>query len=131
MLEELGDVVQGWLTTRTVRGSRYVRKASATSPIQKRRIFSSEGTVTNPRASSTLRGVEEIIKLAREAPAPGLSGAPYKVFKQRPRLQEHLGMVLKVIWRKEKVPHQCTHVQNERSSRLLTCIIHLDQSHTG
>lgn len=46
----------------------------------------------------SLKEVEEVVKAACSASAPGTSGVPYIVYKCCPQLQRHLWKVWKVIW---------------------------------
>ncbi|XP_019639899.1 PREDICTED: uncharacterized protein LOC109481744 [Branchiostoma belcheri] len=51
-----------------------------------------------------LAEVKEVIKKARAGSAPGPSGIPYKVYKKCPKLARRLWKLLKVVWRKKKIP---------------------------
>ena len=57
---------------------------------------------TNPfyMAEPRLKEVEDIVKKARAASAPGPDGIPYKVHKYCPRLTTRLWKVLRVMWRR-------------------------------
>lgn len=50
--------------------------------------------------------VQEVVKGARTASAPGPSGVPYTVYKRCPQLLRHLWKILRVIWRRGKVAGQ-------------------------
>lgn len=50
--------------------------------------------------------VQEIVKGARTASAPGPSGVPYSVYKCCPQLLRHLWKILRVIWHSIKVADQ-------------------------
>ncbi|XP_023810165.1 uncharacterized protein LOC105353972 [Oryzias latipes] len=54
----------------------------------------------------SLKEVEEIIKAARWASTPGPSGVPYVAYKRCPQLLRHLWKILRVIWRRGRVPDQ-------------------------
>lgn len=54
----------------------------------------------------TLSEVQEVVKGARTASAPGPSGVPYTVYKRCPQLLRHLWKILRVIWRRGKVANQ-------------------------
>ena len=53
-----------------------------------------------------LSEVKETLKKARNSSAPGPNGIPYRVYKMCPRLTRRLWLLLKAIWRKEKVPEE-------------------------
>ncbi|XP_049336392.1 uncharacterized protein LOC125802421 [Astyanax mexicanus] len=59
----------------------------------------------------SLKEVEEVVKAARSASAPGPSGTPYLVYKRCPGLLRHLWKILKVIWRRGKVADQWRHAE--------------------
>ncbi|XP_069125599.1 uncharacterized protein [Argopecten irradians] len=48
--------------------------------------------------------VQEIVKKARSGSATGPNRIPYTVFKNCPKILRHLLKLLKVIWRKGKIP---------------------------
>ncbi|XP_052268662.1 uncharacterized protein LOC127870041 [Dreissena polymorpha] len=52
----------------------------------------------------TMKEVSDVVKKARSGSAPGPNGIPYKVYKMCPMLLRRLWTLLKVIWRKGKVP---------------------------
>ncbi|XP_052234917.1 uncharacterized protein LOC127847189 [Dreissena polymorpha] len=52
----------------------------------------------------TLKEVSEEVQKARDGSAPGPNGIPYKVYKMCPKLLRRLWNLLKVVWRKGKVP---------------------------
>ena len=52
----------------------------------------------------TWREVEEVVKKARTASAPGPSGLPYKVYKKCPLLLRRLWKILRTIWAKGHIP---------------------------
>ena len=52
----------------------------------------------------TWKEVNETVKKARASSAPGPNCIPYKVYKKCPKVLRHLWKLLKVIWRKGKVP---------------------------
>ena len=52
----------------------------------------------------TLKEVSEVVQKARAGSAPGPNGIPYKVYKMCPKLLRRLWNLLKVVWRKGKVP---------------------------
>ncbi|XP_035691401.1 uncharacterized protein LOC118426238 [Branchiostoma floridae] len=51
-----------------------------------------------------LSEVKEVVQKARAGSAPGPSGITYKVYKKCPKLVRRLWKLLKVLWRKEKIP---------------------------
>ncbi|XP_035683116.1 uncharacterized protein LOC118420431 [Branchiostoma floridae] len=53
-----------------------------------------------------LAEVKEVIRKARAGSAPGPSGIPYRVYKKCPKLTRRLWSLLKVVWRKKKVPQE-------------------------
>jgi hypothetical protein len=52
----------------------------------------------------TWKEVTDIVKKSRSASAPGTNGIPYKVYKKCPKILRHLWKLMKVIWRKGKIP---------------------------
>ncbi|XP_069133240.1 uncharacterized protein [Argopecten irradians] len=52
----------------------------------------------------TMKGVSEVVKKARTASAPGPNGIPYKVYKKCPKLLHRLWKLMKVVWRKGRIP---------------------------
>nr|XP_023657820.1 uncharacterized protein LOC111838758 [Paramormyrops kingsleyae] len=52
----------------------------------------------------TWKEVEEVVKKARTASAPGPSGLPYKVYKKCPLLLRRLWKLLRKIWVKGRIP---------------------------
>ncbi|XP_063058826.1 uncharacterized protein LOC134452393 [Engraulis encrasicolus] len=50
--------------------------------------------------------IQEVVKGARSASAPGPSGVPYTVYKRCPQLLRHLWKLLRVIWRRGHVAGQ-------------------------
>ena len=54
----------------------------------------------------TLSEVKKVVHSARSCSAPGPSGVPYRVYKRCPGLLVRLWKMLKVIWRRGKVPSQ-------------------------
>ncbi|CAC5377986.1 unnamed protein product [Mytilus coruscus] len=48
--------------------------------------------------------VSDVVKKARSASSPGPNGIPYKVYKKCPKILKHLWRLLKVVWRKGKIP---------------------------
>ncbi|XP_045174487.2 uncharacterized protein LOC123535800 [Mercenaria mercenaria] len=48
--------------------------------------------------------IRDIVMKARSCSAPGPSGIPYKVYKKCPKLLKRLSVLLRVIWKKGKVP---------------------------
>ena len=52
----------------------------------------------------TFSEVQVVVRKARSSSAPGPNGIPYKVYKMCPNLLRILWSLLRVIWRKEKVP---------------------------
>ncbi|XP_035990671.1 uncharacterized protein LOC118562404 [Fundulus heteroclitus] len=59
----------------------------------------------------SLKEVEEVVKAARSASAPGPSGTPYLVYKRCPGIRRHLWRIMKVIWRRGKVANQWRHAE--------------------
>lgn len=53
-----------------------------------------------------LNEVREVVCKARACSAPGPSGTTYKVYKNCPRLLRRLWKILRVFWRKGKIPDQ-------------------------
>ena len=53
-----------------------------------------------------LSEVNEAVKKGRNCSAPGPNGIPYKVYKMCPKLTRRLWLLMKVVWRKEKVPEE-------------------------
>ena len=51
-----------------------------------------------------MKEASDVVKKARSGSAPGPNGIPYKVYKMCPMLLRRLWTLLKVIWRKGKVP---------------------------
>ncbi|KAI8517813.1 hypothetical protein Bbelb_038300 [Branchiostoma belcheri] len=51
-----------------------------------------------------LAEVKDVIRKARAGAAPGPSGIIYRVYKKCPRLTRRLWSLLKVVWRKKKLP---------------------------
>ena len=58
--------------------------------------------VSEPKLSE----IRDVVKKARSSSAPGPNGIPYKVYKMCPQLTRRLWRLIKVIWRKEKVPEE-------------------------
>ena len=58
--------------------------------------------VSEPKLSE----IRDVVKKARSSSAPGPNGIPYKVYKMCPLLTRRLWRLIKVIWRKEKVPEE-------------------------
>ena len=56
--------------------------------------------ISEPR----LQEVKTIVKEARAASAPGPNGIPYKVYKNCPKLTARLWRLMKVVWRRGKLP---------------------------
>ena len=54
----------------------------------------------------TLNEVRKVVQAARSCSAPGPSGVPYRVYKHCPKLLTRLWKILKVIWRRGKIPAQ-------------------------
>ncbi|XP_038159099.1 uncharacterized protein LOC119796966 [Cyprinodon tularosa] len=52
----------------------------------------------------TWKEVEEVVKKARTASAPGPSGVPYKVYKKCPLLLRRLWKLFRTIWAKGSIP---------------------------
>ena len=52
----------------------------------------------------SFKGITEVMKKARAGSAPGPNVIPYKVYKMCPKLLRRLWTILKVTWRKCKVP---------------------------
>ncbi|XP_033747101.1 uncharacterized protein LOC117332324 [Pecten maximus] len=63
-----------------------------------------EPTIPLDEKEPTWKEVVEVVKKARSGSAPGPSGIPYKVYKMCPKLLRRLWRLLKVIWRKGKIP---------------------------
>ena len=55
-------------------------------------------------SETTWSEVQEVVKRARSGSAPGPNGIPYRVYKYCPKLLRRLWKMLKVVWRKGKVP---------------------------
>ena len=55
-------------------------------------------------AEPRLAEVDRFIMRARSVAAPGPNGVPYKVYKKCEKLRKYLWRLLKVVWRKGKVP---------------------------
>ncbi|XP_053332775.1 uncharacterized protein LOC128506382 [Clarias gariepinus] len=53
-----------------------------------------------------LKEVREVVHKARASSAPGPSGTSYKVYKYCPKLLQRLWKILRVFWRKGKIPDQ-------------------------
>ncbi|XP_063054019.1 uncharacterized protein LOC134448252 [Engraulis encrasicolus] len=53
-----------------------------------------------------LRETKEVVHKARACSAPGPSGTSYKVYKNCPKLLLRLWKILRVFWRKGKIPQQ-------------------------
>ncbi|XP_019617765.1 PREDICTED: uncharacterized protein LOC109465064 [Branchiostoma belcheri] len=51
-----------------------------------------------------LAEVKDVIRKARAGAAPGPSGIIYRIYKKCPRLTRRLWSLLKVVWRKKKLP---------------------------
>lgn len=54
-------------------------------------------------AEPSWKEVEEVIKRARAASAPGPNGIPYRVYKSCPRLARRLWRLIRVAWRRGKM----------------------------
>ncbi|XP_052261255.1 uncharacterized protein LOC127865289 [Dreissena polymorpha] len=52
----------------------------------------------------SLSEVQHVVKKARTGSSPGPNGTPYRVFKMCPGILRKLWSVLRVIWRKGKIP---------------------------
>lgn len=68
--------------------------------------------------------IEEVIKAARSASAPGPSGVPYSMYTHCPRILHHLWKILKVFWRKGRVADhwRCTEgvwIPKEENSKVI------------
>lgn len=57
-------------------------------------------------AELQLKEVREVVGKARASSAPGPSGTSYKVYKNCPRLLLRLWKLLRVIWRRGRIPEQ-------------------------
>ena len=64
----------------------------------------SEPTTLLDVKEPTLKEITEVVKKARTGSAPGPNGIPYKVYKMCPKCLRRQCNLLKVIWRKDKVP---------------------------
>ena len=53
-----------------------------------------------------LKEVRDVVHRARASSAPGPSGTSYKVYKNCPKLLRRLWKILRVIWRRGKIPDQ-------------------------
>ncbi|XP_069108263.1 uncharacterized protein [Argopecten irradians] len=51
-----------------------------------------------------MKEVSEVVKKARAASAPGPNGIPYNVCKKCPKLLHRLWKLMKVVWRKGRIP---------------------------
>ncbi|KAK7880264.1 hypothetical protein WMY93_030631 [Mugilogobius chulae] len=61
-------------------------------------------TVSYDVSELRLSEVSEVIKKARAGSAPGPSGTCYKVYKNCPKLLTRLWKILRVIWRRGRIP---------------------------
>ncbi len=52
----------------------------------------------------SLSEVQHVVKKARTGSAPGPNGIPYRVYKMCPGILRKLWSLLRVIWRKGKIP---------------------------
>ena len=52
----------------------------------------------------TRKEIVDIVKKSRSASTPRQNGIPYKVYNKCPRILKHLWRLLKVVWRKGKIP---------------------------
>ena len=52
----------------------------------------------------TWKEVKDVVTKARSGSAPGPSGIPYKVYKMCPKLLRRLWSLIRVVWRKGKIP---------------------------
>lgn len=59
----------------------------------------------------TFLEVKEVVRKARTGSAPGPNKIPYKVYKMCPLLLRRLWNLLKVIWRKGKIPDEWQHAE--------------------
>ena len=57
-------------------------------------------------AEPSIKEVTAVLKKARAASAPGPNGIPYKVYKNCPRLARLLWKLIKVIWRRGRLPEE-------------------------
>ena len=62
-----------------------------------------EPTTAFDESEPKLKEVEEIIKKARAASAPGPNGITYRVYKSCPRLARRLWRLLRVAWRRGRM----------------------------
>jgi hypothetical protein len=62
-----------------------------------------EPTVDFDMAELRWKEVDDVIKKARAASAPGPNGIPYRVYKNCPKLAKRLWKILKVAWRRGQV----------------------------
>ncbi|KAJ3605586.1 hypothetical protein NHX12_027631 [Muraenolepis orangiensis] len=53
-----------------------------------------------------LKEVREVVRKARASSAPGPSGTSYKVYKYCPKLLLRLWYILRVFWRRGRIPDQ-------------------------
>ncbi|XP_061925310.1 uncharacterized protein LOC133664585 [Entelurus aequoreus] len=53
-----------------------------------------------------LKEVREVVRRARASSAPGPSGTSYKVYKNCPKLLQRLWKILRVFWRRGRIPEQ-------------------------
>lgn len=61
-------------------------------------------TIMLNTSEPTWKEVQDVVKKAQAASAPGLSGIPYKVYKNCPKLLQWLWKLLWRIWKKGTVP---------------------------
>ncbi|XP_053395771.1 uncharacterized protein LOC128555950 [Mercenaria mercenaria] len=59
----------------------------------------------------TFQEVKDVVRKARAGSAPGPNGIPYKVYKMCPYLLRRLWSLLRVIWRKGKIPDCWQHAE--------------------
>lgn len=69
-------------------------------------IPSSEPTKPLKLWELQLKEVQQVVKKARAGAAPRPSGATYNIYKHCPLLLKRLWKILRVIWRRGKVPNQ-------------------------
>ncbi|XP_061093280.1 uncharacterized protein LOC133125737 [Conger conger] len=65
-----------------------------------------EPEVQFDKSELQLKEVREVVRKARASSAPGPSGTSYKVYKNCPKLLQHLWKLMRVFWRRGKIPEQ-------------------------
>ena len=71
----------------------------------------------------TFLEVKEDVRKARAGSAPRPNKMPYNVYKMCPLLLRRLWNLLKVIWRKGKIPEEWQHAENKENIHIAKTII--------